>query len=74
MCGFCAPRACWPDKTIEEEAREIAQETGAQITISEDVAEATLGADFIYTDVWVSMGEPKEKMGRADRASDALQG
>ena len=57
---LCAPRACWPDKAIEAEAREIAKETGAQVLISEDVAEATLGADFIYTDVWVSMGEPKE--------------
>ncbi|SEP20214.1 ornithine carbamoyltransferase [Salinihabitans flavidus] len=58
---LCAPRACWPDKAIETEAREIAKETGAQILISEDVAEATLGADFLYTDVWVSMGEAKEK-------------
>jgi len=58
---LCAPRACWPDKAIETEARDIAQETGAKVQISEDVAEATLGADFLYTDVWVSMGEPKEK-------------
>ena len=57
---LCAPRACWPDKAIEAEAREIAKETGAKVLISEDVSEATLGADFIYTDVWVSMGEPKE--------------
>lgn len=57
---LCAPRQRWPDDAIEAEARAIAQETGARILISEDVAEATLGADFLYTDVWVSMGEPKE--------------
>jgi len=58
---LCAPRACWPNAGIEAEARRIAKDTGARILITEDVAEATLGADFIYTDVWVSMGEPKEK-------------
>ena len=58
---LCAPKACWPAREIEAEAREIAQETGARLTISEDVAEATRGADFLYTDVWVSMGEPKER-------------
>ena len=58
---LCAPKACWPAREIEAEAREIAKETGARLTISEDVAEATRGADFLYTDVWVSMGEPKER-------------
>jgi ornithine carbamoyltransferase len=58
---LCAPRACWPEKQIEVEAREIAKETGAQVLITEEVAEATLGSDFLYTDVWVSMGEPKER-------------
>ena len=57
---LCGPRSCWPEKSVEAEARAIAQDTGARITMSEDVAEATLGADFLYTDVWVSMGEPKE--------------
>jgi ornithine carbamoyltransferase len=60
---LCAPRALWPDKAIEAEAREIAKQTGARILISDNVAEATKGADFIYTDVWVSMGESKEKWG-----------
>lgn len=58
---LCAPKACWPAGEIEAEAREIAKQTGARLTISEDVAEATRGADFLYTDVWVSMGEPKER-------------
>ena len=56
---LCAPRDCWPDTIVEAEARSIAQDTGAQILITEEIAKATLGADFIYTDVWVSIGEPK---------------
>lgn len=58
---LCAPRACWPGKDIEEEARAIATITGARITITEDIDAAVAGVDFVYTDVWVSMGEPKEK-------------
>ena len=58
---LCGPRACWPDKAIEAEAREIAKQTGARIMVTDDISEATLGADFIYTDVWLSMGESKEK-------------
>ncbi len=57
---LCGPRSCWPEQTIVAEAQSIAQDTGARITISEDIAKATLGADFLYTDVWVSMGEPKD--------------
>ncbi len=60
---LCAPRSLWPDQTIQDEAQAIATETGAQITITEDVDEAVRGVDFIYTDVWVSMGESKEKWG-----------
>ncbi|MEU0830316.1 ornithine carbamoyltransferase [Streptomyces sp. NPDC005969] len=45
---------------VVKEARRIAESTGARITLSEDVAEGVAGADFLYTDIWVSMGEPKE--------------
>lgn len=58
---LCAPRACWPVQVIREEAAAIAKETGARITITEDVDAAVKGVDFIYTDVWVSMGEAKDK-------------
>ena len=58
---LCAPKACWPGQTVQEEARALAAETGARITITEDVDAAVSGVDFAYTDVWVSMGEPKEK-------------
>ena len=58
---LCAPKACWPIAAIIEEAKAIAAETGARVTLTEDVDAAVKGVDFIYTDVWVSMGEPKEK-------------
>ena len=58
---LCAPKACWPAKPIQAEARAIAAETGARIMITEDVGEAVKGVDFVYTDVWLSMGEPEAK-------------
>lgn len=58
---LCAPKACWPKQAIIDEAKVIAAETGAQVTITENVDEAVKGVDFVYTDVWVSMGEAKEK-------------
>ncbi len=53
-----APKSCQPSAELVKKAREIAKETGATITITDDVAKAVKGVDFIYTDVWVSMGEP----------------
>lgn len=58
---LCAPEELWPDPAIRKEAEVIAAETGANLTLTADVDEAVKGADFIYTDVWVSMGEAKEK-------------
>tara|TARA_R110002020_G_scaffold468054_2_gene692048 strand:+ start:5777 stop:6778 length:1002 start_codon:yes stop_codon:yes gene_type:complete len=58
---LCAPKACWPTQEIQVEAQAIASETGARITLTEEVAKAVQGVDFIYTDVWLSMGEVKEK-------------
>ncbi|MEU6947302.1 ornithine carbamoyltransferase [Streptomyces sp. NPDC046316] len=55
-----APRAYWPSEGIVASARALAETSGATITLTEDVAEGVLGADFVATDVWVSMGEPKE--------------
>ncbi len=54
----CAPEKYFPDAALVEKCREIAAQTGATIEFCEDVKEATKGADVIYTDVWVSMGEP----------------
>ncbi len=55
-----APKACWPNEELVQKCREIAKETGAKITLSESVDEAVKGVDFLYTDVWVSMGEPAD--------------
>jgi ornithine carbamoyltransferase len=57
---LCAPQSCWPDPDLVTQCRTIAETTGARITLTEKHAEGLEGADFVYTDVWVSMGEPDE--------------
>ncbi len=54
----CAPKKYWPGQELLDICNEIAKETGAVIECIEDPSEAVPGADIIYTDVWVSMGEP----------------
>jgi ornithine carbamoyltransferase len=53
-----APKKCQPNEDLVKTCREIASQTGAKITLTENVEEAVKGVDFLYTDVWVSMGEP----------------
>jgi ornithine carbamoyltransferase len=55
---IAAPKACQPDTELVAKCRTIAGETGAKILITENVDDAVRDADFLYTDVWVSMGEP----------------
>ncbi|MFP3987389.1 ornithine carbamoyltransferase [Streptomyces sp. E11-3] len=55
-----APKAYWPGEAVVERARELAVTSGARVTLTEDVGEGVRGVDFVATDVWVSMGEPKE--------------
>ena len=55
----CTTKKYFPDEALVKECRKIAASTGASITLAEDVEEGTRGADVIYTDVWVSMGEPE---------------
>ncbi|MBR4966379.1 MAG: ornithine carbamoyltransferase, partial [Lachnospiraceae bacterium] len=54
----CAPKRYFPDEELIRQCEEYAKESGATLTFTEDVEEGTKGADVIYTDVWVSMGEP----------------
>lgn len=56
----CAPKKYFPEAWLVEKCQEIAKETGATITLEECPEKATKNADVIYTDVWVSMGEPAE--------------
>ncbi|MBR5247589.1 MAG: ornithine carbamoyltransferase [Lachnospiraceae bacterium] len=56
----CTTQKYFPDSALVAECREIAAQTGGTITLTEDVMEGTKGSDVIYTDVWVSMGEPDE--------------
>ncbi|MFC6239180.1 ornithine carbamoyltransferase [Longivirga aurantiaca] len=57
---IAAPKELWPSDEVQEIARQRAEQSGARITLTEDPAEGLAGVDHVHTDVWVSMGEPKE--------------
>jgi ornithine carbamoyltransferase len=58
---LAAPRALWPEEARVERARQLAAASGANVALTEDPREGVSGCDFVYTDVWVSLGEPPEK-------------
>jgi ornithine carbamoyltransferase len=58
---LCAPKENWPEENLVKVCKSIAKETGAKITLTNKVAEGVKGVDFLYTDVWLSLGEPSEK-------------
>ncbi|WP_406123351.1 ornithine carbamoyltransferase [Streptomyces canus] len=58
-----APKGYWPEQDVVERARTLAVDSGARITLTESLEEGVRGADFVATDVWVSMGEPKDVWG-----------
>lgn len=64
----CAPKEYVPNQEMVQTCREIAAKSGGTITLTEDVESAVKGADVIYTDVWVSMGEPEEVWSERIRA------
>ena len=64
----CTNKKYFPEAELVDYCKDVASQTGATITLTEDVAEATKDADVIYTDVWVSMGEPEEVW--AERIND----
>jgi ornithine carbamoyltransferase len=58
---LAGPKECFPLDSLVETCRTLAKKSGARITVTEDAGAAVRGADFLYTDVWVSMGEPESK-------------
>lgn len=58
---LAAPKACWPEEDLVSLCRAEAETSGARLTITDDIDEAVVGCDFLYADVWVSMGEPESK-------------
>ena len=60
---LAGPSVCWPKPERVEQAQAMARETGARITITDDAISAVQGCDFLYTDVWVSMGAPTDLWG-----------
>ena len=60
---IASPKSLWPREQIVDLARSTAEETGAEVTLTEDVADAVNGCDVLLTDVWVSMGEPADAWG-----------
>jgi len=58
---LCAPKENWPQEVLVKKCDEIAKETGAKITLTNKVEEGVKNVDFLYTDVWLSLGEPAEK-------------
>ena len=57
---LCAPKALWPEDELVKQCKAIAKDTGARITLTDDPKVGVKGVDFLYTDVWVSMGEAPE--------------
>ena len=55
---LCGPQSLWPEAALVDQCRKLGETSGARITLTEKLAEGVDGCDFIYTDVWVSMGEP----------------
>jgi ornithine carbamoyltransferase len=58
---LCAPRDLWPEEWLVRRCRNFAEDSGGTLLLTETVEQGVSGADFLYTDVWVSMGEPKER-------------
>ena len=69
-----APAALQPAPAVQALARDLAGRSGARVTVTADLAPGVAGADFLYTDVWVSMGDAGQRLGPAHRPAAALSG
>jgi ornithine carbamoyltransferase len=65
---MCGPKDLWPQPDLVDKCRDIAGKSGARLLLTDQVAAGVKGVDFLYTDVWLSMGEPEEKWGDRIRA------
>ncbi len=63
---ICSPKELWPEEKLVEQAQELAQKSGGSIILDDDPVKAVKGADVLYTDVWVSMGEEEHFAERID--------
>jgi ornithine carbamoyltransferase len=70
---LCGPRTKWPDAKIRDLAYSIASDTGARVTLTDNVKEGVAGCDFLYTDVWVSLGESFDLWGERIAAMKPYQ-
>ena len=69
MCASPLPKRCWPSAEVRGIAERLAATSGARLTVTTDMDAAVDGVDFLYTDVWLSMGEPEEEWASASRCS-----
>ncbi|MDZ4803920.1 MAG: ornithine carbamoyltransferase [Candidatus Eisenbacteria bacterium] len=60
---ICGPKDLWPRDAVQQRAKVLARDSGARITLTDDPKTAVAGVDYVYTDVWVSLGEPPAKWG-----------
>jgi len=61
---IASPRSLWPDDTFISHFKDVSKDTGATLTVTESAEDAVKGADFLYTDVWLSMGEAESEWGK----------
>jgi ornithine carbamoyltransferase len=70
---LCAPKKCWPNEKLVARCRGYAEDSGAKITLTDNVGKGVKGVDFLHTDVWLSMGEKESKWGERIKLLEPYQ-
>jgi ornithine carbamoyltransferase len=70
---LAGPKQCWPLESLVDTCHALSKKSGARITVTDDARAAVRGVDFLYTDVWVSMGEPESKWAERIRLMQPYQ-